>query len=171
MDVAFSPVTYVGSFSALALQPDGRILLGGNFSSVDGISRQDVARLNSDGSVDTTFADPGIMGGSVSCLTATPQGKVVVCGSFTSINGYSRNGIARLNSDGTLDMTFNPGLGVQSGSIDAVVTQTNAEVLLAGSLHKVNGTNVASIVRLNADGGLDLGFNVGKVQTVPFTVW
>lgn len=81
---------------ALALQPDGNVLLGGIFSIVGGTARNGIARLNANGSLDTSF-DPGTgANGAVHALTLQSDGKVLLGGTFTSVSGTLRSGIARL---------------------------------------------------------------------------
>jgi uncharacterized delta-60 repeat protein len=87
------------------------VLLGGSFTTIAGVSRNRIARLNSDGSLDTTFESSSGPNLQVNTLALQSDGKVLVGGQFTSINGVSRNRIARLNSDGSLDTGFDPGTG------------------------------------------------------------
>src|SRR5205823_1198028 len=96
---------------AVAVQTDGKILIGGLFTQVNGVGRPNVARLNSDGTLDTGFLD-GESGADqpVRVLAVQSNNKVVLAGSFTQVNGVARNKIARLNIDGTLDTGFLNGL-------------------------------------------------------------
>jgi len=170
LDVTFNLINLWDSYSGLAgsadvfgLQSDGRIIVGGIFDTVNGTSCNALARLNTDGSMDTTF-NPGInVGGAVTCLVVTPQDKIVIGGSFTSINGYSRNEIARLNSDGSVDTTFDPGLGAFGGYgslyVKSIGIQSDGKVIIGGNFTGFNGTNRVNIARLNTDGSLDLTFN------------
>jgi len=82
---------------ALALQPDGRILVGGSFDTVNGVARSNLARLQPDGSLDTSFLD-GMSGANddVMSIAVQEDGNVLIGGGFTQVNGVSRNGIARL---------------------------------------------------------------------------
>src|SRR5690606_41037369 len=99
---------------ALCLQPDGKVLIGGDFTSYNDISRNRIARLNVDGSIDSTF-NPGIGANApVFAITLQPDGKVLIGGRFNSYAGMSRNKIARLNVNGSLDTTFNPGSGADN---------------------------------------------------------
>jgi len=83
----------------------------GSFSSVNGVTRSRVARLNADGSLDTGF-DPGSGASStVNAVAVQADGKVLIGGSFSSVNGVTRSRVARLNTDGSLDTGFNPGSG------------------------------------------------------------
>lgn len=107
-DISFqNPNVTVPSFIyALVLQPDGKVLIGGDFSSVGGQSRNDVARLNADGSLDTTFRNPNVGGtnGVVSVIALQPDGKIVIGGDFTSVDGRIRKRVARLNANGSIEL-------------------------------------------------------------------
>jgi uncharacterized delta-60 repeat protein len=150
-----------------ALQPDGRIVIGGSFSQVNGTNRNGVARLNSDGSPDLSF-DPGFgaTGGVdvVRAVSLQSDGKVVVGGDFTSFAGVSRNGIARLNSDGSLDTLFDPGLGTDGLGVFAMVLQPDGKVIVGGQFTNVAGVRRSGIARLNRDGSLDSEFDGGPAE-------
>ncbi len=149
---------------SMALQPDGKVLIGGNFTSFNGISRNRIARLNADGTIDSTF-NPGTGANSIVWSFALrPDGKVLVGGWFTSYNGTIRNHVACLNSDGSLDVTFNPGTGVNgpnSPVIYSLLLQSDGKVLIGGDFTSYNGTARNSVCRLNVNGTLDATFNPG----------
>ncbi len=165
LDTTFKPGTGTDFFVlSLALQPDGKVLIGGEFASYNGTPRNCIARLNADGSLDTTF-NPGTgANSSIGPLALQPDSKVLIGGNFTSYNGTPRNYIARLNADGSLDSTFNPGTGVggvQFQEVRSVALQPDGKVLIGGFFTSYNGTPRNSIARLNADGSLDTTFNPG----------
>ncbi|HQQ62815.1 MAG TPA: thrombospondin type 3 repeat-containing protein [Pseudomonadales bacterium] len=162
LDTGFNPGTGVGSaVSALAVQPDGKVLLGGDFTTVNGVARNRIARLNVDGSLDTGF-DPGTGADyTVRAVAVQPDGKVVIGGSFNSVNSVSRYYVARLNADGSLDADFNLGSGVNS-TVYAVAVQQDGKAVIGGSFTSVNGVSRNNIARLNTDGSLDAGFNPGN---------
>ena len=95
-----------GSVQALALQPDGKIVIGGNFTSVSGVGRNRIARLNTDGSLDPAFAPAGGADDWVLALALQPDGKVVIGGDFVMVNGVSRSYIARLSNMNPLPRLF-----------------------------------------------------------------
>ncbi|HEX6289423.1 MAG TPA: delta-60 repeat domain-containing protein [Herpetosiphonaceae bacterium] len=166
LDTSFNPGSGANSAVwALALQPDGKVLLGGDFWAINGTGRNGIARLNADGTLDTSFnPNPGV-DSYVYALALQPDGKVLLGGMFTSVGGTARNSIARLNTDGTLDTSFNPGSGVDS-YVHALALQPDGKVLLGGSFSSVGGTARTRIARLNADGSLDTSFNPGANSTV-----
>ena len=155
-DSSFNPGAS-GNVYCLALQADGRVLVGGDFTVLGGQSRNRIGRLNSDGTLDTTF-NPGA-DGPVQCLAVQADGKILVGGDFTVLGGQSRNNIGRLNSDGTLDTNFNSGA---DGPVQCLAVQADGKILYGGGDGEGTGTpgSACFIVRLNADGTLDTGFNL-----------
>jgi len=145
--------------TSVALQPDGKVLIGGWFTTVNGVSRNRIARLNVDGSLDTSFQE-GMTGaaGEVRSVALQPDGKVLIGGTFTTVNGVSRNRIGRLNVDGSLDTSFLNGMTGATGEVNPVVLQPDGKVLIGGFFTTVNGVSRNRIARLNADGGLDTSF-------------
>ena len=144
-----------------ALQPDGKIVIGGLFTSYNGTARNRVARLNPDGSIDKTF-DPGSGANNyVSTATIQPDGKIVIVGSFTSYNGTARNCVARLNSDGSLDTTFDPAGGA-SAMVNAMALQPDGRIIIVGGFSSYSGVFRGHIARLNTDGSLDTAFDPGS---------
>ena len=150
---------------ALKLQPDGKILVGGRFRSIDGKTKASLARLNPDGTLDTNFVTSVTSGGpfpNVYALALQPDGRILVGGNFGLVNGESRNGIARLNADGTLDTAFNPGTGTgYYRDVYSVAVQADGKILLGGNFRKIDGHDRGDLARLHPDGRLDLEFTAG----------
>lgn len=162
VDAGFNPgMGANGQIQSLAVQSDGKVLIGGEFTSINGTYRNYIARLNTDGSLDPTFI-PGL-GPSywVKVIALQSDGKIIIGGEFYSYNGTSRSRIARLNADGSLDDSFNPGLGADN-TVYAIALQTDGKVLIGGAFTSIDGTTRAYIARLNANGSLDNSFNVGS---------
>jgi uncharacterized delta-60 repeat protein len=117
--------------------------------------------LESDGSLDPTF-DPGTgANGAISFLALQDDGKVVMAGDFTAVAGTARNRIARLNPDGTLDQSFNPGAGPNDG-INALLIDADGKTVLGGRFETFNGLTRHFLARLNQDGSLDATFDAGR---------
>ncbi len=143
---------------ALALQSDGRIIVGGQFSQVDLTQRFNLARLNTDGSVDLSF-DPGNgPNGDVNAIVIQPDGRIVIGGTFIGYNGFARGGIARVLGNGALDPSFDSGVGT-GGNVFALALQHNGQIVLGGRFVQYSGTNRTFIARVFGDGSLDFGFN------------
>jgi len=162
VDSSFNPGLGSNAFvSAFTLQSDGKILIGGAFSTVNGASRNRIARLNADGTLDNAF-DPGLgANDEVFSIASQIDGKVVIAGAFTNFDGRERNYVARLNPDGSLDAEFNSGSG-PNFRVASVVSQADGKVLLGGSFDEVNGIPRSYIARLKQDGNLDADFDPGS---------
>ncbi|MBK9422381.1 MAG: T9SS type A sorting domain-containing protein [Flavobacteriales bacterium] len=161
VDASFYPGSGTDdAIQAMTLQPDGKILIGGRFQSFNGTPRSYLARLNSDGSLDSGF-DPGTGASFVVYKFALQvDGKILVGGDFTSYNGTPRNRLARLNSDGSLDLSFDPGSGL-NGAIEDMLIQPDGKIMISGIFNSYNGTTRKRMARLFADGSLDLTFDSG----------
>ncbi|MBX7187282.1 MAG: choice-of-anchor D domain-containing protein [Vicinamibacteria bacterium] len=156
LDPGFS--ANVGDFpQACAVQRDGKILIGNGFSSVNGVPRNRIARLNADGSLDTGF-DPGL-GSSISIIDSfieQPDLKILVAGFFTSIGGVPRRNLARLNPDGSVDLSFNPD---PDFPVLSLALQADGRIILGGGFTSVGGVSRNRAARVNADGTLDPDFD------------
>ncbi len=213
-----------GNVWALAVQPDDKILVGGNFANFNGVAHRAIVRLNADGSLDQTFASPSAMAGAIETIVIVPNdsaptnfsilvggdislygssshggivrldangaldaafdptgagtdydvqraavqadGAIVITGGFTTYDGATRNGIARLNSDGTLDSTFNVGAGLDTPNHNTLwpcglglAIQSDGKILVGGNFTLYNGVAAGYLTRLNADGSRDATFN------------
>src|SRR4029079_7631301 len=94
------------------IQPDGKILVGGVFDNFNGVQfRPNVARLNTDGSVDTSFVPVGTGGADVEFFAVQPDGKILVSGFFGNSNATSAPVLRRLNTNGAPDSGFNAANG------------------------------------------------------------
>src|SRR5262249_27852858 len=145
-------------------QADGKMVIAGSFTAIGSTSRQYVARLNLDGTLDATFNASVVNGpnGSISQVARQSDGRFLVVGSFTSIGSTPRKGIARLNSDGSVDTTFDPGTG-SDGSLRTVAVQADGKILAGGLFHSFNGDSTRGyLVRLNSDGSIDPSFVLGS---------
>jgi uncharacterized delta-60 repeat protein len=136
---------------SIAVQGGGKILAVGWFSSYDGINVKAVARLNADGSLDTSFNAAGQGVDNLVCTVAVQSndGKILIGGCFSSYNGTSVGYLARLNADGTLDPSFNSGGLGANNQVYAVVVQPNdGKILIGGAFTSYNGTKRGCVARL-----------------------
>ena len=159
-DATFNPPSLNGSVSAIALQPDGKIIVGGTFSIVNEQPAFRIIRLNSNGSLDTTFNIVSGPNSSINEIVIQPDGKILIGGIFTAVGEIVRSRIARLNADGTLDTSFNPGSGANL-TIQTIALQPDGKVLVGGDFTNFNGVARNRLARLNSDGSLDASFNPG----------
>ncbi len=160
---------------AVAVQTDGRILIGGNFRTVNGRFSPGVARLNADGTFDQSFnvgtgTDNGFSAANVYTIAVQTDGRILIGGFFTQFNGTSVNYLARLNADGSLDTTFNMGgAGISGSSVEAITIEPDGQILVGGFFSQYNGTTVGFFLRLNSNGSLDTTFNTNIGTGFNFT--
>jgi uncharacterized delta-60 repeat protein len=144
-------------------QPDGKLIIAGDFNKFNGDSVFHICRLNPDGSRDMSFnTGTGFStAGTVYALTLQPDGKIMAGGIFITYNGATANYIVRLNADGTRDTTFNSGLGFNNTVYD-IDRQADGKYIVSGNFTSFNGdTTIKRIVRLTATGAVDPLFNSG----------
>lgn len=146
--------------SSFAVQPDGKVLIGGLFTTYANSTINRIARLNMNGIRDTGFNPGSGANHHVQALAVQPNGKIIVAGYFTSYNGVSRVRVARVNSNGSLDTSFDPGLGANN-QVKAVALQPDGKIIIGGDFTSYDGTSTSKIARLNTDGSLDNSFNPG----------
>ena len=148
---------------AVATQPDGKVLIAGDFALVGGIARAGVARLETDGAVDLGFNAGRGVDGLVYALVVQPDdGKVLMAGQFTAVDGVPRAGLARLHPDGSLDQKFRPLLeGPTASYVSVVWLQSDGRILVGGNFRSVADQPRPGLARLTSEGYLDRGFDPG----------
>ncbi len=163
IDATFNTGTgFNGEITGIKIDNNGKIIVAGYYAVYNGLSKRTLTRLNTDGTPDATFnAGTGFTGGSVEDITLQSDGKIIATGSFTSYNGVTRNKIARINTDGSLDTSFDPGAGVGGATINGVASQSDDKVIIVGSFFSFAGTTRNFAARLNSNGTLDTSFDPG----------
>ena len=158
-----------GHVRDIAVESDGRILLGGDFLNFDGTGARGLVRLNADGTPAAALSLPFNTGFQARVYSIIPEagGKILVGGSFYIAwtgSGF-RSGVARLNSDGTRDSSFDPDAGAHaSGSTSSIRTVStmaalpDGKYLLGGSFTAYDETNIPYLARIENDGSLDPAF-------------
>ena len=162
LDTSFNTGTgFNNSVYAINIQSDGKILVGGTFTSYNGTTQNRITRLNTDGTRDTSFIiGTGFDVNIVEVITQQTDGKILVGGSFTSYDGTTQNGITRLNTDGTRDTSFNIGTGFNN-VVTNIKIQSDEKIIVVGAYSQYDGSLVSGIARLNTDGTIDNSFNSG----------
>ena len=138
--------------TAAALQPDGKILIGGFFSQVNGVARSKIARLNSDFTLDTTFV-PGTFSsyGNVNDIAVEPSGTLMVVGTFLDYNAEAGTTLAvRLSSTGAYDPSFTSGFP-QYNTVVRAIPLPGGDTIFLGSFFSYGGT-YSYIVRTDSAG-------------------
>ena len=158
--------------NGIAVQPDGKIVIAGAFTMVNGEPRNRIARLNPNGTLDPDFTLVNL-NDNVFAIALQTDGKILLGGTFTevSIAGESatimRNHIVRLNTNGTLDEDFNPNVvnEADDANVSALALQMidgNEHILIGGDFTTIGTDPVTttrnSIARLNPNGSVDMSF-------------
>jgi len=146
-----------GQVNATAVQPDGKILIGGSFTTVLGVTRNNIARLNTDGTLDSVF-NPNANGEVLSIAVQT-DGKILEGGAFSSIGGQTRNYIARLDGTTGLADSFDPNA---DDIVFAIAVQADGKILVGGDFfgtNSIGGQTRNYIARLDGTTGLADSFD------------
>jgi uncharacterized delta-60 repeat protein len=157
-----------GSVNSIALQNDGKIIIGGKFTKYQETTQNYLIRLNTDGTKDTSFNIGVGFSNTVNFITIQPDGKILVGGNFRNYQGISQNYLVRLNTDGTKDTTFNIGTGFYNRMANAVnviktiVLQSDGKILVGGNFEMFGSLYQDNLIRLNADGTKDTSFEIGS---------
>lgn len=175
LDNDFTPVLPPDcSVWAHAVQPDGKLLVSVGYGEP---RVNELLRLNADGSGDPNFHPAVRLGAGSSFierLFVLPDGRVLIGGAFDSVNNVPRRSLARLNGDGSLDVSFNAGLGLdQPGSyarLNALLAQPDGRILVGGNFQAVNGVDGRFLARLNVDGSVDETFYADYFDDADLTV-
>ena len=166
VDTTFAPssgfnVNYYG-FQSIAVQPDGKLLATGNFTSFNGVAANRIVRINTDGSKDTSFVYGVGFSNITSGLGIDSQGKIVVGGSFSSYSGITSSRIARLESNGSLDIPFTIAIGTGFDNVtNSLVINSDDSIYVGGYFAFFDGASSNRIIKLTSGGTRDTSFNVG----------
>lgn len=164
--------------TCVKVQSDGKILIGGNFTTFKGLARVRLVRLNSDGTEDTSFYTNLGTGFSaiVRWMTLNSSQQIIVVGDFITLNGTTRNRIVRLNTDGTVDTAHytNLGTALNGAAYFCAIDPNTSKLYVGGDFTTIGATTRNKICRLNTDGTHDTTFaptGVGFAATAGQYVW
>jgi len=147
----------------VVIDSNGKIYVGGFFTSYQGVTANYIIRLNADGTKDTAFDNSTGFNGGVYSIEIDSNGKIYVGGSFTSYKGVAANGIIRLNADGTKDTAFDNSTGftipADTASVYITKIDSNGKIYVGGFFTSYKGVQANYIIRLNADGTKDTAFD------------
>jgi len=158
-DTGFAQSVVNWDVYSLAIQSDGMVIAGGNFQQGWGMR---IIRLTTTWAQDTSFDSKAGFERYVSALAVQSDGKILAGWPFTTYQWVAASGIIRLTSTGARDTSFSTGAGLNGWSADAITVQTDGKILVGGNFLTYNGSTYNGIVRLNANGTPDIGFNVGN---------
>lgn len=159
-----------GSVNGGAIQPDGKVILVGSFTTWNGVTVNGIVRLNTDGTRDTAFntntgtGTGAVAGTYVTSVAIGSDGGIVLVGTMSQWNGVAVNKIVKLSSAGVHDTTFTTNMGTgPNNNPYRVKIQSDLKILVVGIFTLWNGLTASRIIRLNANGTRDTAFmtNVG----------
>ena len=146
-----------GQVSSIGVQPNGQYIVGGEFTSVGGTARPYLARINANGTLDGVFAPTFNSGGWLGAVAIQQDGKILIAGNFTTVNGTTRTRMARLNASGSLDTSFvDPNIDFY---VACMAVQADGKIVIGGAFENVSGSQRTGVARLNSNGTLDTAFN------------
>ena len=146
---------------SIKIDSNGKILIAGSFNTFNGTSVNNLIRLNTDGSLDTSFALGTGPNQNVNAIALQPDGKILIAGDFNSVNGTSRTNIARLEDNGAVDTSFVPSTFSANGmiSVKSLKVLSDGKIYAGGTFGGYGGLNSNNIVRINPNGSIDNSFN------------
>jgi uncharacterized delta-60 repeat protein len=142
----FSASPDLGEVRSVAIATDGKMIIGGSHNWTSP-GNAHLLRFNTDGSTDAAWTPGTGPNDPVTAVAVQPDGKVIIAGSFTQYSGTAVAGLARLNTNGTLDASFNPGNGPVS-TVHELAMEAYGNVLIAGDLSSYGGTAIGGVTRL-----------------------
>src|SRR5438552_17111751 len=159
IDASFVPAPGTNdAVNVVIPQPDGKVIVAGRFTQANNVGRNRIARFNFNGSLDTGF-DPGTgADGEITAAVLQPDGRIVVAGRFTSFNGFTHNGICRLNANGSVDQTFGLGNGINNPAALALALQSDGRIIVGGQFSQSDLTQRFNLARLNTAGSVDVSY-------------
>lgn len=153
LDPQFTP-SFNNAIRAMARQSDGSVVVGGDFTTVNGQDRYVLARVAANGAL---LAAPARPDRPVKALAVDSSGRILVGGKLTRLGTHATPNIGRLNADGTVDTTFVSGLFDGLTGVTAIYVLPNGKIVVTGGLD--TGPESTRMAILNADGSVNPGFN------------
>ena len=157
LDATFSPQIQ-GTVHALGVDGSGKILVGGEFGQVNGVSRNNLVRLDASGAVDANFGAE--TDGAVLAIAIGANGTAHVGGAF---NSPARH-LARILANGQT-APLNVGSGTSS-RIDCLALGADGGITFGGPFRNLNGASSVYTGRVSADGAIDTTFSSGLLSTM-----
>lgn len=140
---------------AIAVQSDGKIIIAGSFTLYNGQIVSNIARLNTDGTLDVTFNTGSGVNGIINTVIIQNDGKIVAAGTFTTFNGSTCNRIVRLNTNGSQDATFTIGTGFTAEVVKLILLSNQKIIAVAKTTFIYNGSSSQRFVQLTSFGAFD----------------
>lgn len=139
-----------GAVNCLDIQNDGKVIIGGAFTSINGMTRNRIAEINADGSLDETFSGLAF-DNDVYDLRILPNNKILAIGQFKSYGKSAANGLIQFNLDGTIESTLAQEQGFSNGHGKHISIQEDGKIVLSGVFKEFNGSKSSMVVRIHGD--------------------
>ena len=149
------------SVFCLEIQNDGKIVVGGDFTSYNGTSCNRIVRLNTNGTLDNTFSIGTGFDSTVWDIELTNTGLIYAGGTFNTYNGLGYRGVVRLNLDGSVDTLFNTLSGFTSANVRKILIDNSNNVYMGGFFNTYSSVTANNIIKLTPTGNIDISFNTG----------
>ena len=161
-DAGFDPGTGPTSTTSSIIShvlplPNGQYMVAGAFNYFNGVAANNLVRLNANGTVDATFTSSLALTESLDFITVQPNGKYLIGGYVRNAATGAFRGIARLNTDGTLDPTFTSPLSLNDDANELLV-QPDGNIVVAGIIRLGGTTSYQALTRLLPNGSPDNSF-------------
>lgn len=161
IDTSFAVGTGASNIiNKINIQSTGKIILSGDFQTFNGISKKRIVRVSQNGAVDSTFNSGLGVEGPVRASALQKNDKLLIGGLFNSYNNTPIKNLARINADGTIDPSFNTGVG-PNNEVFEIFLQKDNRILISGFFSKYNNVSFNGFLRLETDGSIDSNFYVG----------
>ncbi len=162
------------SIQELIVQNDDKIFASGIFSAYNGSNKRAIVKLNSNGTIDNSFIGAGTNNNAIIYgMALQNDGKIIIGGTFNSSHNTTTKKLARLNIDGSLDLSFNNTNGFSDiDIIHNISIQTNQKIIVSGNFNSYKGVSRTNIIRLEQNADIDDSFycrNVKKTDDIPQT--
>ncbi|MEO6902592.1 MAG: T9SS type A sorting domain-containing protein [Bacteroidia bacterium] len=160
-----------GKVNTVAVQKNGKILIGGKFTSYNGNNCNNLARLNSNGSFDASFSEAGA-DGEVRKIIIDNDGKIIIAGDFENVNGVAIRTVARLNPKGTIDNSFAPSSGLYAKGYNCIIS-SRGKIYVAVIYETGGFSRGTDVYCLNKNGSRDSTFKIAtkdfyRINTLAF---
>ena len=165
------PTKTNGAVNCITVDPStGKIYIGGAFTSWNGTLINRIARLNTDGTLDTSFNPGAGFNDLVQVIKLDSSGKLYVGGNFTLYDGITNNRIIKLNTDGTKDATFDNTTGFNN-TVQYIKLDSLGGIYVVGLFTLYKSVTNNCIIKLNTDGTKDATFvNTTGLSSAAYTI-
>lgn len=157
----FSEIGFNAPLYTIAIQNDNKILLGGSFTTYNGITTNKILRLNIDGSLDNSFLSQADLKGYIYSIAVQSDDKIIIGGENIGWENGEYVHLKRLNNDGTIDTSFNSFIAKSGHLVLKTIVEPNDKIIICTHNDGYQVFYNDEIVRLEKDGSVDSNFDTG----------